>query len=98
MACCKLTLISLTRGDTGVTSSAEGEFEDEEVTKLCKFLTYAEEMTELSILKSGEFGKMNIKHEVGEPPTFDVSLPSAEAMAALLHKLRRFILRVPGRS
>lgn len=84
--------IKLTREDTRTTNLVEGEFEDNEVMRLQNFFKYAKALAELSILQSGNFGQMSIKQEAGQPPSFAISLPPMEAIAALLHKLRRFIL------
>lgn len=84
--------IQITREDTNATSTILAEFEDYEVQRLQSYFRYAQRLSELSIVQSGNFGSLNMKMKENEQPTFEVALPQRELISALLHELRRFIL------
>jgi hypothetical protein len=84
--------IEISRKSSPDKATAEAEFDEEEVSRLRAFYEQAEALTDLSVLKMGMPGNLKISYEKDQGLTFAGSVPPSESVAALLHKLRPFIL------
>jgi hypothetical protein len=77
----------------GTDVAVKVEFTDQEEAQLRAFDRYADELKEISIMKYGAPGQLKLHWQEGIGLTVKTTLPSDEQLAALLHRLRPFVLQ-----
>lgn len=88
----KTITINLNEPKSGKSETASADFEDSEMFLFEEYLANADKLNELSIVKEGVLGKINVELIQGEEPLFKTQLPEEEKILSLLHRLRMFIL------
>lgn len=68
-------------------------FEDVDWQVLLDYVSYALDLNELSMVRSGAYANLSINYKEGQPLTFESQIPPGEQLFALMHRLRPFILQ-----
>lgn len=86
--------VTITLGRPNVDSKRDikGEFDDEEWSTLLKYVEYADDLSNIELVRKGGPGKLSVNYDQNKGFSFSVDLPPEDHILALLHRLRPFVL------
>ena len=80
------------RHRTGEEGDVGGEFPNDEWALLLQFAQYADDLRALDVIRNGIEVEVTLHIDAGGTISSDGTLPPADAVCALLHRLRPFVL------